>query len=106
MDERGVARKRPEIDRAFLSRFCEKWCVRELSLFGSVIREDFRPESDIDVLVEFRGDAHWDLFDLLDMSEELAASLGREVHLVEKDALRNPYRRREIFHNREVVYVA
>jgi len=86
--------------------FCRKWMIRELSLFGSVLREDFRPDSDVDVLVSFASDAPWDLFHLAEMRDELIALFGRDVDLVEKEGLRNPFRRRTILDTREVIYAA
>ncbi len=86
--------------------FCEKWKIKEFSLFGSVLREDFAPQSDIDVLVSFDADAPWSLWDLLSMQEELKAIFGREVDLIEKEGLRNPFRRHEILRTRRVVYAA
>ena len=89
--------------------FCEKWGVRELSLFGSVLREDFGPESDVDVLVDFAEGARWSLFDLVRMQDELAGVLGREVDLVDRrsvEASRNYIRRRHILESLEDVYVA
>jgi predicted nucleotidyltransferase len=70
------------------------------------LRDDFRPDSDVDVLVEFEPDARPSLFDLAEMSEELKEMVGREVDLVEKAGLRNPYRRRAILATAEVVYAA
>jgi uncharacterized protein len=93
-----------EIPTASLDSFCHKWRVRELSLFGSVLREDFSPESDIDVLVSFADDAPWSLWDLTAMSDELAAMIGRPVDLVEKEGLRNPFRRHTILGTRKVIY--
>ncbi len=61
-----------DIPPASLETFCHKWRVRELSLFGSVLRDDFTPESDIDVLVSFDDDATWSLWDLTEMRDELA----------------------------------
>jgi predicted nucleotidyltransferase len=78
--------------------------VRELSLFGSVLREDFRPDSDVDVLVSFEPGAPWDYFDWADLASDLRALVGREVDIVEKEALRNPFRRRAILQNRQVIY--
>ena len=89
-----------------IASFCHKWKVRELSLFGSVLSHDFRPDSDVDVLVEFEGNAPWSLFDLVDMNEELHLIFGRQVDLVEKAGLRNPFRRHAILNSREVVYAA
>lgn len=91
---------------AALAKFCRKWQVAELSFFGSVLREDFRPDSDIDVLVAFAADAPWSGFDLTEMTDELRDLLGRDVDLVERDAIRNPFRRREILSTRRVVYAA
>lgn len=89
-----------------LKALCHKWRVRELALFGSVLREDFAPNSDVDVLVSFHPDAPWSLWDLIDMQEELEGLFGRPVDLVEQEGLRNPWRRAEILRTREVVYAA
>lgn len=89
-----------------LAAFCRQWKVQELALFGSVLREDFRPESDIDVLVTFAPDAAWSLFDLIEMKEELEDLFGRSVDLVEKAALRNPFRRHAILKHHKVLYAA
>ena len=86
--------------------FCRRWKIAEFSIFGSALREDFSPKSDVDVLISFEPDIPWSLFDWVDMIEELQGILGREVDLVEKSGLRNPFRRREILHNREVIYAA
>jgi hypothetical protein len=96
----------PEIDRARIAEFSRKWKVAELALFGSVLREDFRPDSDVDVLVSFARDAGWSLFDLVEMQEELKQIFQREVHLVEGAGLRNPFRRRAILSSKEVIYAA
>ncbi len=87
-----------------IAEFCRRWKVTEFGLFGSVLRDDFRPDSDVDVLVTFAVDAGWSLFDLVEMQEELKAILGHEVELVEREGLRNPFRRREILRNLQVVY--
>jgi hypothetical protein len=89
--------------------FCGKWKVAELALFGSVLREDFRPDSDVDVLVTFAEDAHWGLFDLVHMEEELGGILGRKADLVERRAVEqseNYIRRQHILANLEPVYMA
>src|SRR5690606_873840 len=87
-----------------LEAFCQKWRVRELSLFGSVLRDDFGPDSDVDVLVSFDEDAPWSLWDLIAMQDELAELFGRAVDLVEKEGLRNPFRRGHILETRQVIY--
>lgn len=89
-----------------IEAFCRKWKVKEFSLFGSVLRPDFRADSDIDVLVELEPDAPWSLFEWVEMIEELKGLFGREVDLVDKTAIRNPFRRHEILGSREVVYAA
>ena len=86
--------------------FCAKWKVREFAVFGSVLRDDFGPESDVDVLVSFQPGSPWSLWHLFDMQDELEAMLGRRVDLVEKEALRNPFRRHEILTTRRVLYAA
>ena len=86
--------------------FCRRWQVVEFALFGSVLRKDFRQDSDIDVLVTFSPNAHHSLFDLARMEEELGGIFGRKVDLVEKSALRNPFRRHAILKSLEVVYAA
>jgi len=87
-----------------ISDFCHRWKITELALFGSILRDDFGPDSDVDVLVSFTDDAGWSLFDLVDMIDELKAIFGREVDLVEKKALRNPFRRQTILQDREIIY--
>lgn len=97
---------RVEAYRDQLVRFCRKWEVRELSLFGSFLRENVRPDADIDILISFEKDAHRDLFDVIAMREELREIFGREVDLVEKEGVRNPFRRAGILNNRLVIYAA
>ncbi|MCX5898923.1 MAG: nucleotidyltransferase family protein [Proteobacteria bacterium] len=92
------------IDREAIADFCKKWKITECALFGSVLRDDFAPDSDIDVLVSFDSSAHWSLFDLVEMREELKGFFGREVDLIEKDGLRNPFRRHEILTTRQIIY--
>jgi predicted nucleotidyltransferase len=94
------------IDLDAISDLCRRWKVTELSLFGSVLRDDFRPDSDIDVLVTFATDSPWSLLDLVTMREHLRQILGREVHLVEQEGLRNPFRRQAILSHREVIFAA
>ena len=97
---------RIDIDRERIAAFCSKWRITELGLFGSVLREDFGPESDIDVLVTFSDDAPWSLLDIVTMRDELAGMLNRPVDIVEKKALVNPYRRRRILSSCEVIHAA
>ena len=97
------------IPREHISDFCQRWKVTELALFGSALRGDFLPESDVDVLVSFASEARWSLFDLVVMEGELQAILGREVDLVERTAVEqaeNYIRRKSILSNIEVIYAA
>ena len=101
-----MSQPRIAIPQEEIEAFCRKWRVREFSLFGSVLRDDFRDDSDVDVLVEFDATAPWSLWDWPYMIDELKAVFGREVDLVEKDALRNEQRRRAILSEHRVLYAA
>ncbi|MHB0869274.1 MAG: nucleotidyltransferase family protein [Chloroflexota bacterium] len=94
------------IDRERIADFCRRHHIRKLSLFGSVLRDDFRPDSDVDVLVEFEPETPIGLPEFLDAQEELQAIFGRPVDLVERNALRNPFRRHEILKTAEELYAA
>jgi uncharacterized protein len=103
------ARTRIAIPRKKLTEFCRRWKVTELSLFGSVLRDDFRPESDIDLLVSFSPRAKVSLFDLVRMQNELKEIFGREVDLVERRGIEkseNYIRRKSILSNIKVIYAA
>jgi uncharacterized protein len=92
-----------------VDRFCRRWKIRTLGVFGSALRDDFRPDSDVDVLVTFDPSADWSLLDHVQMQEELEALLGREVDLVSRRAVeRSPnwIRRNAILGSAETVYVA
>ena len=94
------------ITRKQLTAFCRKWKISEFSIFGSALRDDFAPTSDIDVLVTFDPSATHSLFELVEMQEELTRLFGRPVDLVEKAGLRNPFRRNEILGRAKVLYAA
>jgi predicted nucleotidyltransferase len=98
-----------KISRDKIAEFCRRWKVTELALFGSILRDDFRPDSDIDVLVTFAPDSTRRFYDLIDMKEELESMLGRKVDLVEKrlvESSENYIRRRHILSHAETIYVA
>ena len=98
-----------EIPKEKIVEFCRKWKIREFALFGSVLRDDFRPDSDIDVLVTFDENAHHSLFDLVDMQDELKEIFGREVDLVSKrgiESSRNYIRKNAILSSAEAIYAA
>lgn len=87
-----------------IEAYCQRWQISEFALFGSVLRDDFRPDSDVDVLVVFAPDSQWGLFDLMEMERELEAMFGRKIDLVEKRGLKNPYRRANILNTHQVIY--
>ena len=89
----------PGADRTRLAEFCSRWRIVELALFGSVLRTDFRDDSDIDVLVTFAENVHWSLLDHAAMEEELSDLLKRKVDLSSRRAVErstNWIRRQEI----------
>jgi hypothetical protein len=96
-------------DGAALRRFCKRWKVRELCLFGSALREDFDTQSDVDVLVSFPPGADWSWGDWFQMTDAIKEIFGREVDLVSRSAVErreNPYRKRHILSHLEPLYVA
>ena len=98
-----------ELGRPAVAAFCRRWKVRELAVFGSALREDFRPDSDVDFLVSFEPDANWGLLEQATMYNELAVLLGRRVDLVSRRAIErstNWIRRQAILDSAEVVHVA
>lgn len=94
------------IDRERIAAFCRTWKVKEFSIFGSALREDFGPDSDVDVLVELIPGHGLSLYDWVDMIDELTSIFGRRVDLVAKGGLKNPIRRRAILQTAEVVYAS
>ena len=97
------------IPRQKVLDFCRHWKVDEFSFFDSVLREDFHPDSDIDILVTFSPDTQYGLFDLVEMEDELKKLFGRDVDMVEKKAIvesENYIRRKNILENTEVIYAA
>jgi uncharacterized protein len=98
-----------DLHEPLLADFCRRWKVSELALFGSALRDDFKPESDVDVLVAFAPDAHWSLLDLVKMQDELSSLWKRPVDLVTRRAVersQNWIRRKAILESAEVVYAA
>jgi predicted nucleotidyltransferase len=92
-----------------IEAFCRKWKVQRMWLFGSALRDDFGPESDVDVLVEFAPEARWNLLDLAGAEQELSAIMGRPADLVERQCVErseNWIRRRHILESARMIYVA
>lgn len=100
---------RMNIDTNAVAGFCSRWKITEFALFGSVLRDDFRPDSDLDILVTFAPEAKWTLFDHVDMQDELEEMFGRKVDLVSRRGIEqsaNYIRRRAILESAEVLYAA
>ena len=98
-----------QVSQLEIADFCQRWRVRELALFGSALREDFGPESDVDVLVSFGEDVRLTMFDMSRMEEELEAMFGRRVDLISRRGIemsRNHLRRKAILESAEVIYGA
>jgi predicted nucleotidyltransferase len=96
-----------DIPKQQIADFCRCWHIRELALFGSVLRDDFAPDSDLDIMITFVPEADWSLFDHLRMEQELADLLGRKIDLFSRRAVERSHnwvRRQEILNTAEVVY--
>lgn len=92
-----------------IESFCDRWQVEELALFGSVLRNDFGPDSDIDVLIRFKTEGTPSLFGIAEMERELVELLAHRVDLVNRAAIeesRNFIRRKAILESAQVVYAA
>jgi len=92
-----------------LAEFCSRWKIVELRVFGSVLRDDFRPDSDLDLLARFAEDAEWSLLDHVAMEEELSSIAGRKVDLVSQRAIErssNWIRRKAILDSAEPYFVS
>ena len=100
---------RIDVPVAAIAEFCRKWRIVEFALFGSVLRDDFGPDSDVDVLVAFAPHTRYTLFDMVHMEDELRTLFRRDVDLVEREAIQrspNYLRRRAILGTAEAVYAA
>lgn len=105
----GAMRTEIPIPRERLDEFCRRWRIAELRVFGSALREDFRPDSDLDLLVRFAPDADWSLMDHVAMEEELAGIVGRKVDLVSQRAIErssNWIRRKAILETAEPYFAS
>ena len=92
-----------------IAAFCQRWQISEFALFGSVLREDFRPDSDVDVLVTFAPNVHWGLTETIQMQDELESLFGRKVDFIIKSAIersQNWMRKQHILQSAQVLYVA
>lgn len=94
------------ISQEFIEAEAKKWSVAEFAVFGSILTDSFSDKSDIDVLVTFKDNSKIGLFDLVAMREEFVSYFHRDVDIVEKAAIKNPYRRATILSNYKVLYVS
>ncbi len=94
---------------AAIAEYCRRWKILKLEVFGSALRDDFGPHSDVDFLVTFHPQARWTLFDLVHAETELSSLVGRPVDLVERRPIeqsKNWLRRRTILESAKTLYVA
>ena len=94
------------LDPKDVERICKKYRIKELSIFGSAIRDDFSEKSDVDLLVSFINNMEVGLFEVIDVINEFELLLKRKIDLVPKEGLKYPVRRQNILTTREIVYVA
>ena len=97
---------RLDFDKKLLESICSKWNIVELAVFGSVLRQDFNEKSDVDVLVKFDTGSDVSLLDIVEIKSELESLFGRDVDILELQAVKNPFRRKNILSNIEVLYAA
>lgn len=105
----GAIAKNIDLSIEQIQRFCDRWHITEFALFGSVLRDDFRPDSDVDVLVTFDPDLKRGLSETLQMRDELETMLGRKVDFIVKAAIErseNWLRRKNILESAQVIYAA
>lgn len=94
------------LPRDALVALCRRWKIVRLALFGSVLRDDFGPDSDVDVLVEFAEEALPGFFELSDLSDELSVLLGgRRIDLVTPAGL-SPFLRERVLRSAQTVHAA
>jgi predicted nucleotidyltransferase len=99
-----VTKSVPGVADREIAEFCRRWKVASLWLFGSGARGELRSDSDLDFMVEFEPGEKWSLWDFVEMSDELAEVVGRDVDLVLKGSIENPYRRESIERDLTLVY--
>jgi hypothetical protein len=101
-----VSQNNINISKEAIINYCKQHNIIEFALFGSVLTNQFHSNSDIDVLVTFQPDCHYSFYDIVAIQEDLENMFARPVDLVEKQSLKNPFRKHEILKNMEVIYVA
>lgn len=101
--------KRLNIPLSAITNFCQRWQISELALFGSVLRDDFHSDSDIDMLVSFQPEVTWGLLEFSQMKRELAALTNREVDLITRKSIEQSHnwiRQQDILTTSQIVYDA
>jgi predicted nucleotidyltransferase len=101
-----VSKSSTELPIAQIAEFCRKYGVEEFSLFGSILRDDFNPDSDVDVMLKFKPGHGFTFENTPDIQDELEAIFARPVDVIEKGRIRNPIRRKAIMSSYRVVYAA
>ncbi|MBN2344313.1 MAG: nucleotidyltransferase domain-containing protein [Deltaproteobacteria bacterium] len=94
-----------DFDEDYIRTMAESWSIDELAVFGSILTDDFKPDSDIDFLVTFSPSATLGLFEMVQLKTELENHFNRKVDLVEKPAIANPFRRKSILESARMLYV-
>jgi predicted nucleotidyltransferase len=106
IDLNQILHDRLKVSQDAITQFCQKWKIVEFALFGSVLRDDFRDDSDLDVLVVFEEPRDLSLSAWLDIREEISVLFGRKVDLIQKKLLKNPYSKAEILRTHRVIYAS
>ena len=99
-----AVKERLQASPSQIADFCQRWNIIELALFGSILRDDFRPDSDIDILASFAPNTCWNLFDFIQMQEQLETMLGRDVDFTHKQQIKNPFSRAAILETCHIIY--
>jgi predicted nucleotidyltransferase len=90
-----------------IAEFCRRWKIRELSVFGSILTDNFNRESDVDIMIDFEADAEWSLLDHVRMQLEIQTILRRKVDLIGKRALEASHNwllRKQILSNLQIIF--
>ena len=95
-----------QFDENDVRRIAHLYHIKQLALFGSAVRDDFNKDSDVDLLVVFEDNADLSYFDIMEMKQEFEKIFHRQVDVVEKDAIKNPYRRKTILNTARTIYAA
>ncbi len=101
-----IAQSGIQLPTHHIKEFCDKYGVEQFALFGSVLRDDFGPDSDVDVMLKFKPGHGFTFENTPDIQDELQAMFGRRVDVIEMGRIRNPIRRRAIMSSHRVIYAA